>query len=202
MDSANWVALAGIIATATVAIFSVLWNHRSQRRLLDEQLIREDKIRVDYEVKENERQRIERVHSPQIEFNLSARFFDIATEYYVLEIRLNLTNCGLVQQKLRDPKLRILGINKGDSPTFRTKKQHRLDFPEKILPLSNVLPEGYNYLFVEPGVHQDISYVTKVPSTVCYILVHGVFHYDSTTPHTAERVFEVGKDFNSRTELA
>jgi len=198
MNPANWVALTGIIATAGVAIFSVLWNTQIQKRLRNEQFVREDKLRKDYESKEEERKRIERVHSPQIEFDLSARFFGPVNEEYLLEIRLNLTNCGLVQQKLWDPKLRILGITKGVSMTFRAQDQYRLEFPKKILPLSDVLPGNYNYFFVEPGVHQDASYVTKVPSSVCYILVHGVFHYDPTTPHTAERVFEVGKDFNSR----
>ncbi len=198
MNPADWVALTGIIATAAVAIFSVMWNTQMQKRFREEQFAREDKIRKDYDAKEKERQRIERVHSPQIEFNLSARFFGPEKEEYLLEIRLNLSNCGLVQQKLFDPKLRILGVAKDVSLTFRPQDQHRLDFPEEILPLSAVLPANINYFFVEPGVHQDVSYVTKVPSSVYYILVHGVFHYDPTTPHTTERVFEVGKDFNSR----
>ena len=198
MNPANWVALSGIIATAAVAIFSVLWNNQIHKRLRNEQFAREDKIRKNYEAKEEERQRIERVHSPQIEFDLSVRFFGPEKEDYLLEIRLNLTNCGIVQQKLLDPKLRILGVKKDVSLTFRAQDQHRLEFPKEILPLSDVLPENYNYFFVEPGVHQDVSFVTKVPTSVCYILVHSVFHYDPTTPHTTERVFEVGKDFNSR----
>jgi hypothetical protein len=199
MNPENWVGLTGIIATATISIFSVLWNTQIQKRLRDEQFLREDIIRKDYETKEVERQKIERIHSPQIEFDLSARFFGPEKEEYLLELRLNLTNSGLVQQKLWDPKLRILGIRKGVSLNFRAKDQYRLEFPEKILPLKDILPADYNYFFVEPGVHQDISYVTKVPSSVGYVLVYSEFHYNPTTPHTTERLFEVGKDFNSRT---
>lgn len=199
MNPENWVGLTGILATATVSIFSVLWNTRVHKRLRDEQFSREDVIRKDYETKEDERRKIERIHSPQIEFDLSARFFGPEQEEYLLEIRLNLTNSGLVQQKLWDPKLRILGIKKGVSLNFRANDPYRLEFPEKVLPLRDLRPADYNFFFVEPGVHQDISYVTKVSSSLGYVLVYSEFHYDTTTPHTAERLFEVGTDFNSRT---
>lgn len=199
MNPEDLVGLTGILATATVSIFSVLWNTRIQKRLRDEHFSREDIIRKDYETKEDERKKIERVHSPQIEFDLSARFFGPEKDEYLLEIRLNLTNSGLVQQKLWDPKLRILGIRKGVSLHFRAKDPYRMEFPEKVLPLRDILPREYNFFFVEPGVHQDISYVTKVSSSIGYVLVYSEFHYNPATPHTAERLFEVGKDFNSRT---
>lgn len=79
---------------------------------------------------------------------------------------MNLKNSGLVQQKLWDPKLRILGIRKGVSLHFRAKDPYRMEFPEKVLPLRDILPGEYNFFFVEPGVHQDISYVTKVSSSI------------------------------------
>ena len=99
MNPANWVALSGIIATAAVAIFSVLWNNQIHKRLRNEQFAREDKIRKNYEAKEEERQRIERVHSPQIEFDLSVRFFGPEKEDYLLEIRLNLSRLKKLRKK-------------------------------------------------------------------------------------------------------
>jgi hypothetical protein len=56
----------------------------------------------------------------------------------------------------------------------------------------SVLPEGYNYFFVEPGVRQVITYAARIPATTRFLLAHARFEYDQFTPHTAERVFEVG----------
>jgi hypothetical protein len=199
MDSANWVALTGVIATAVVSIFSVLWNNRTQKQFRDEQHRREDKIHKEYDAKEKERQKKEREHEPRIEFNLSAKFFGPEKNEYLIEIRINLTNCGRVRHEIFDPKLRILGIEKGEDLSYRESDEPRLKFNKPVMSLKSILPEGYNFFFVEPGVRQDVIYVTKVSSSIGHILVHGIFHYNSKTPHTAERVFTVGKDFNSRT---
>jgi hypothetical protein len=54
-----------------------------------------------------------------------------------------------------------------------------------------VIPPGYNFLFMEPEVTQTITYISKIPDSIRYILVHVEFHYDIYTPHTAERVFQL-----------
>ena len=51
--------------------------------------------------------------------------------------------------------------------------------------------KNLNYLFVEPGVKQEIRYITLVPKTYEYIVAHAVFEYDRFTPHDTERLFAV-----------
>ena len=51
--------------------------------------------------------------------------------------------------------------------------------------------ERLNFLFVEPGVKQDITYVTKIPKIYKYFVAHATFNYDEYTPHFAEKVFDV-----------
>jgi hypothetical protein len=48
-----------------------------------------------------------------------------------------------------------------------------------------------NYLFVEPGVKQEIRYITRVPKTYKYIVARAVFEYDRYTPHDTEKLLEV-----------
>lgn len=51
--------------------------------------------------------------------------------------------------------------------------------------------ENLNFLFVEPGVKQEITYATKIPQQYKYIVAHAVFYYDKYTPHIAEKVFNI-----------
>jgi hypothetical protein len=54
-----------------------------------------------------------------------------------------------------------------------------------------VIPEGYNFLFVEPGVKQDITYITKIPKRYKYIVAYASFYYKKYTPHITEKVFDI-----------
>lgn len=72
----------------------------------------------------------------------------------------------------------------------RIVKTKRINFPEKILKES-IIPPQWNYIFVEPGVKQELIYTTRIPEDISFILATVEFHYDATTPHTAERMFEL-----------
>ncbi len=54
-----------------------------------------------------------------------------------------------------------------------------------------IVHEKYSYIFVEPGVEQVITYVTKIPAEYRFILARAEFRYDRLNPHSAEEVFEV-----------
>jgi hypothetical protein len=54
-----------------------------------------------------------------------------------------------------------------------------------------ILPKDYNFFFLEPGVEQVCTYVTKTPDSTKYILFHAEFEYDQFTPHKTERVFAI-----------
>jgi hypothetical protein len=69
----------------------------------------------------------------------------------------------------------------------------------KIYDRVNIIPAGYNYFFVEPGVMQVLTYVTKIPSSIGYVQAFALFEYDEYTPHTTERVFQM-KPALSKTE--
>ncbi len=78
--------------------------------------------------------------------------------------------------------------------TYWQGNEPRLAFPVKLVDNVSILPKDYNFFFVEPGVEQAFTYVTKIPASTKYILAHAEFEYDQFTPHTTERVFPVKVD--------
>ncbi|NPV63653.1 MAG: hypothetical protein HPY61_13700 [Methanotrichaceae archaeon] len=176
MEASNWIALAGILATATVSIATLLLNRQAHR----EQLEREDLIR------ERERKNV-----PHIEFHIDCNVYGPEEGYYLTEFLLDIHNRGDVQHKFTNIVLRVRGIESGKALCYWEGYEPRLSFPKKVLNDVSVIPKGYNYFFVEPGVEQVLTYVTMIPASIRYVLAHAVFEYDEFTPHTAERVFEL-----------
>jgi hypothetical protein len=66
----------------------------------------------------------------------------------------------------------------------------RLAFPDKLSNL-NIVPKHYEFIFVEPGVNQEITFVTTISTKYRYILARAEFRYDQHTPHSTERMFAV-----------
>ncbi|MDR8392227.1 hypothetical protein NC796_13825 [Aliifodinibius sp. S!AR15-10] len=73
-------------------------------------------------------------------------------------------------------------------------------FPEEIVK-TNVLEkkvkendkEGYEKRewFVEPGIVQKFSYVTRIPEDIRFILVRSGFNYHESSTHSTQKVFEL-----------
>lgn len=187
MQSENWIALAGILATTAISILALVTNNRLHR----EQQKREDRIRREQQDREAEREGKERVHSPHIEFEIRCNFFGPQQDWYLVEFLLVARNKGNVQQKFKDIRLRVRGIESGQPLSGWQGREPRLAFPTKIVDDASLLPERYNFFFVEPGIEQVFTYITKVPAAMGYLLAHAEFEYDQFTPHTAERTFGV-----------
>ena len=133
----------------------------------------------------------QRVHTPHIEFSIDCSFYGPEEDHYLTEILLIAHNKGLVQHKFTNILLRVRGIESGHPLSYWQGSESRLEFPTELLDDVPVIPRGYNYFFVEPGVKQVFTYITRIPSSTKYILAHAEFQYDQFTPHTTERVFQV-----------
>jgi hypothetical protein len=49
-----------------------------------------------------------------------------------------------------------------------------MEFPEKVLD-ENIIPSKYKYYFVEPGINQAISYITKIPKNMRFVVAFAAF---------------------------
>jgi hypothetical protein len=104
---------------------------------------------------------------------------------------LIIRNRGDIQHKFKKIVLRVRGIESGRPLSYWECYEPRLSFPAKVLDNVNIIPTGYDYFFVEPGVEQVLTYVTKIPSSIKYVQAHALFEYDELTSHTSERVFQI-----------
>lgn len=136
--------------------------------------------------------RRERTHKPRMEFTVDCNFFGPQRGYYVCETVIRANNRGLIDHRFRSILLGMRGIEGGGAIQEWKTKEPRLEFPVSLLKDAEVLyTPRFDYIFVEPGVSQPITYVTRIPAEIRFIVVRVQFKYDNFNPHSAEKVFEV-----------
>jgi hypothetical protein len=176
MEDKDWIAMAGILATVIISVISLILSRKAHK----DQLAREDLIR------EQERKNV-----PRIEFSIECNVYGPENGDYLTEFLLIIRNRGDILHKFKKIVLRVRGIESGKPLCYWGGYEPRLSFPARVLDNVNVIPAGYNYFFVEPGVVQVLTYVTKIPSSIKYVQAFALFEYDEHTPHTTERVFQM-----------
>lgn len=181
MEPTHWIAIAGITATLLASVATHLINRYREKRRWE----REDRLR-------HERWEKERTYKPHIEFGIDCNFYGPGRGYYLTEFLLRAHNKGAILQQFPSILLRVRGIKHDQAPEYWSGREPRVEFPEKVIDETDIIPRDYNYFFVEPGVRQTFTYVTRTPASIKYVLVQAKFTYDEFTPHTVERVFLVG----------
>jgi len=164
--------------------FSFITQHQQQER--------DDALRKEQQKREDELRKEHREDAPHIELAIDCQVLGRDDGHYLVEFTLMVYNRGLVRWKFQSIKLRVRGIEKYRQFTYWREIGKRLEFPVKIIDKEEVIPkESVNFFFVEPGVQQAITYVTKIPAQIMYIAVYVEFWYNEETPHTSERVFRL-----------
>lgn len=187
MEPQNWIAIVGILSSISIAAASLVFNWLDKQR----QQQRDDRIHKEQQQREDLLRKEQRDLVPHIEFTIESNFYGPRNDAYLAEILLHADNRGHVQQKFNNIQLRVRGIEHGQELTFFEGYEPRLNFPIKLFNDVRIIPKGYNYFFVEPGVKQTFTVVTKIPDTIEFVLIYAIFSYDERTPHTTERVFPV-----------
>lgn len=176
MEIKDWITLIGILTTLIISGVTLIINFRREK------VERGKKAQEDLE---------KRVYTPHIEFEINANFYGPEAGAYIAEFLFVARNKGNVQQKFNDIRIRVRGIDDGQGFQFWEGNEPRLNFPRRLVKQKSILPDDYSFFFVEPGIEQVFTYITKIPINTKYLLVHAEFEYDKYTPHTTERVFEV-----------
>ena len=190
MTSQDWLALSSVVATVVIAVLSLALSARQQAR----HQLREDGLREEHQRREDELREVHREDAPRLEFAIEGETFSGPGGEHMLTLVISLHNRGLVRWQLNSILLRIRGIEAGRPFNAWNGHEPRVEFPVAIVSSAEVVPPNLNFLFVEPGVSQAISYVTRIPASVEYALVHVEFRYDKYTPHTTERVFKISQN--------
>jgi hypothetical protein len=198
MEPTDWIAMAGLVTTTAVAGASLIYASLTQRaqqaredKLRETQQAREDALRVAQQAREDALSWRRREDEPHIELSVDCQVHGPDGDAYLIELLFTARNRGLVRQQFNSILLRIRGIERHQPLSYWQGYEPRLEFPVRLVDGAEIIPPGYNFLFAEPGVTQTISYVSKIPASMKYILVHVEFQYNIFTPHTAERVFQL-----------
>lgn len=207
MRAGEWIALAGILATMLVSATSLIVglyrekrSHEREDKLRQEQRKREDELYQEQLRREKQIREEYRELAPHIEFDIDCNFYGPEEDFYLAEFLLTAHNRGRVRQEFRDILLRVRGIKHNAVLAEWRGNEPRLGFPEYLIKNARVVPKEirtpqgivtYNFFFVEPGVKQVFTYISRIPAGVKYIAARGAFFYDPETPHTVERVFQV-----------
>src|SRR5260370_181625 len=89
-----------------------------------------------------------------------------------------LPRCVIVGHYAKNIHVRDRGIKTNQTRSAWQKYPQRLYFPESLINEEVIPKKSINFFFIEPGVEQLITYVTRLPSSIKYILVHALFEYD------------------------
>lgn len=140
----------------------------------------------------------ERSHARRVAFSIECNFFGPQQGQYVAEFLLRIKNQGLVIHRFKTLKLRVRGIAKNTPLQPWQQQPSRLSFPETLIDETNVIFHGkYQYIFVEPGVEQVITFVGTVPEAMSFILARAQFEYSDGRTHSTERVFSPASNQNA-----
>jgi hypothetical protein len=189
MKQENWIALASVLATVMVAVVSLVMSARQQTR----HQRREDDLRDRHQEREDALRQFHREDAPRLEFTIEGETFGKPADEQLMALMISLHNRGLIRWQLNSILLRIRGIESSRPFGYWNGHAPRVEFPVTVVDNADIVPGNLNYLFMEPGVKQGISYVTRLPAGIEYVLVHLEFNYDQYTPHTAERLFHVSQ---------
>jgi hypothetical protein len=189
-DVWNSLEVAKLLVSLLVPILLLVLGFFFDRRLKEIEQENEKSNRQREEAFQRQRDETERRHEPHIGFTIACTFFGPDHGWYIAEFVIFAKNTSLVRHKFREILLRVRGFKKDETPGLWEGHGERMEFRHPLLK-TNLIPPDWNYIFVEPGVTQQISFISRIPDDVLYIVAKAEFNYDEYTPHTIERMFEV-----------
>lgn len=203
MEPGTIISAISVLATAGIAITGLLLSERRHREQIEnERKSKEDQISHERQAREEELAReIERAEKHREDMPLLQFDMEVGTTYkkggeYLVEFRVILDNRGNVKQDIKSIKLRVRTVNKEDNLSFWSSRGFRAEFPHKVFE-TEIIPEGYKFIFVEPNVKQILNYTTILHSNVELVAARAEFSYGRTrksdrgSKHSVEKIFEL-----------
>lgn len=194
--------LVASLATPIVVACLGFWISRkvreSDRRFNEAQDERRERREAEKRAMDDELYRRNALH---IGLQLDCKFHGIRQGQYLTTFTVSAKNVGQVLHEFEQVTLRVRAIKDEPFAVFRRpdpRKQRedecarRVAFPHEVL-RANLVP--WNFVFIEPGVTQDLTLTTMIPADCSYLLAHVMFEYKEYWPHTAEAVFAVPAGF-------
>jgi hypothetical protein len=168
---------------------------------------------------EEAQRKLYRDDQPRIELTLDCTFHGVQSDYRLAVFTVSAKNVGRVRHQVDRIKLRAraiddepfsyreekakyleFGVQPREDPPPRNRRQPRVKFPHKVVE-TDLVPAEWNFIFVEPGVTQSLSYAKPISVKFRYLLAHVIFEYAPVDgklrdPHSAETVFALPQELS------
>lgn len=115
----------------------------------------------------------------KLEMNLDCQAFRSRSTGYLVEIIVFVENKGVVRQELPTFKISLFYLPY-DADLTKPHDSGQVLF-ERALVDKDIVPNWWEWTFVDSGVKQRYSFVTWLPMDARYILAHAKFQYDDST---------------------
>jgi hypothetical protein len=128
----------------------------------------------------------QRENQPLIDFTVDIIFHAKQKDYWIVELVAYIENKGKVQHRLYDFPFDLAGLNIENNVELTQKFGNQVYFPN-IIATGSFLPARSEYFFIEPGLKNKYSFLTRVPVNTQVVLMHSSFMYlDGKHSHAAE----------------
>jgi hypothetical protein len=188
LEVAKLIASLGTPIVVALIGFWISRVVRKQERQLDEAQ-RDKKTKQDAEAKAADDERF-RLTVPHVELSLDCQFHGVRAGQHLVTVTVSAVNVGQILHQFTSITLRVRGIK--DEPFVFDDKDGRVLFPHKLLQ-RDLVPEQWNFVFIEPRVTQKLPLTFPVADDYSYLLADVAFEYKEYWPHSGRAVFEVPK---------
>jgi hypothetical protein len=132
---------------------------------------------------------------PNIEFSADIQFIGVQAGYWIAELIATVENKGKAQHRMEEFAFDLNGIERGKAIQSDQRWGNQVDFPVPIAE-GSFLPGQFRCFFIDPGVRAKYSYITRIPVTVAFVILHCWFKYGDNRrfSHTAERTVLVSNE--------
>ncbi len=132
---------------------------------------------------------------PNIEFSTDVQFIGKQNDEWIVELIAMVRNKGKAQHRMEEFLFDLNAIEKNRKIQTSEKWGNQVDFPV-LLVQGSFLPKQYKFFFIDPGVEAKYSFLTKVPATASFLVLHSWFKYGDSRQfsHTAERTVAVPQE--------
>jgi hypothetical protein len=128
---------------------------------------------------------------PHIEFSVDVNFVGVQDDQWLVEILALLDNKGQVRHSISDFTFDLRCVSSDEALRHGGEGiNYQLEIPHKLKE-GSWMPRGWAYTFIEPGLRTRYSFISTVPVSASFVLVHGRFSYSKEDFHTADRLVKV-----------
>ena len=128
---------------------------------------------------------------PNVEFTADINVVGAQNGSLVVELIAFVENKGKAQLKMEGLNFDLNALRRDDPVMPSEKWGGQVNFPHEMCQ-GSFLPQKYDYFFVDPGTNAKYSYITRVPDTTTFLMLHCKFvYFGRGKQHSAEKTIQV-----------